>query len=614
MKRVITLGLLVGVLFSFLTACSGDGLLPNGGLSPTDGPSAPDGSSDLGDIVVDVSYYQSEEDLFTARDCRTTFEESQCTLLQLNGSSATVSGEGATVDDTCITISQEGSYLVRGSLDQGQILVKAPDSAKVHLIFDGVTIFSLSSSALGILSADKVFVTLLGSNSLANGGSFDGLIDEKIDGTLYSKQDLTLNGSGSLLLQAPAGHGVVCKDDLVITGGSYQIAAASHGLDANDSIRIKNATLTIQAGKDGLHAENSEDATLGFVYLSSGTLNLTTEGDGISAGSFLQVAGGDVTVLAGGGYENGDKVSSNDYGNYPGGFPGGPGGGRPGGGSIRSTIESDDAGMSMKGLKANSGILLSNGNFQIDSADDALHTNGTMQVCGGVYTIASGDDALHADTSLQVSGGRVTISTCYEGLEAQHILVSDGTISLIARDDGLNAAGGVDGSGTGGRDEYPNYGGGPGGRPGGISGNSSGTVVISGGILSVQASGDGIDANGTLEISGGYTTVVGPTQGDTATLDYDVSARISGGVFIGTGAYTNMAQTFSSANQGVIAVRVGNQAAETKIVVATKDGEELLSFTPPLSYQLMILSSPELVSGQSYVVSVGAMSETLQVS
>jgi len=158
------------------------------------------------------------------------------------------------------------------------------------------------------------------------------------------------------------------------------------------------------------------------------------------------------------------------------------------------------------------------------------------------------------------------------------------------------------------------FGGGPGGmgggRPGGggfggMSSNSNGSIKVSGGTLYINASGDGMDANGTLEISGGYTVVVGPTQGDTATLDYDVSATITGGTFIGTGA-AGMAQTFSDSQQGVIALSVGNRAAGTKVTLKDAKGNVLMEHEPELSFAVVILSCSELEKGETYTVTVGS--------
>ena len=144
-------------------------------------------------------------------------------------------------------------------------------------------------------------------------------------------------------------------------------------------------------------------------------------------------------------------------------------------------------------------------------------------------------------------------------------------------------------------------------------GRGDGSIVITGGTLYVQASGDGIDANGTLKISGGSTTVCGPTQGDTATLDYDVSATISGGTFIGTGG-SGMAQSFSDSGQGVIALRVGNCAANTQIVLTDASGNTILSASPKLDFAVVILSCPDIVKGETYTITIGTQSGTFQAS
>lgn len=249
-------------------------------------------------------------------------------------------------------------------------------------------------------------------------------------------------------------------------------------------------------------------------------------------------------------------------------------------------------------------ILISDGTFKIDSADDSIHSDVSETINGGTFEIASGDDALHAEETLTVTAGKIDISESYEGLEALHVNVLGGDITLTASDDGLNAAGGTDQSGMGGRDQF----GGKGGRGGMRAGN--GSIVISGGKLSVTASGDGLDANGTLEITGGYTVVCGPTRGDTATLDYDTSGVISGGTFIGTGA-SGMAQSFSDSNQGLIALSVGNMSAGTKITVSDSKGKEILSHEPALDFAVVIVSSPELTKGEGYQVTIGTASDTV---
>ena len=549
---------------------------------------------------------QTDKEMFTDRDKKTDYDTDKAVTIQLRGNSAAASSNSVKINGTTVTIKEEATYVISGSLN-GMLVVDAKDDAKIHLIFNGVSITSPTSAALYILEADKVFVTLAegSTNSLTNGGSFVAIDESNIDGALFSKQDLTLNGAGSLSVTSPAGHGIVCKDDLVFTGGNYTVKSAAHAVDANDSFRITDAVLTLDAGKDGIHAENSDDAEKGFVYISGGTIKGEAEGDGISAGAYLQMAGGNVNLLVGGGYKNGNKASSDSFGGF-----GGFGGGRPGrpSSSSQSTTTQIDS-TSMKGLKSAANMVISGGNITIDSADDALHSNVSMTIQGGNFVLASGDDAIHAEDTLTVTAGKIDISQSYEGLEALHIDVQGGEIKLVATDDGLNAAGGNDQSGTGGRDQM--FGG---GRPGGgMSSNSNGTIKISGGTLQIKASGDGLDANGTLDITGGYVTVTGPTQGDTAVLDYDKTGTISGATFIGTGS-TMMAQSLSSTTQGVIGVKTGNCAAGTKITLQDASGNTLLTLEPELSYALLIISTPELVKGESYTLTVGTESATVKAN
>lgn len=558
-------------------------------------------------------------DMFTGRDMEREYDESACVFIRLEGTSASCGDASVSVSGGTVRITEEGSYLLSGSLEEGQIVVDAPKAAKVRLILRGASVRCGGSAALYVRQADKVFLTLAEGteNSLVNGGGFAGADESGIDGAVFSKEDLTVNGLGSLSVDSPAGHGIVCKDDLALTGGTLSITAASHGIQAKDSLRVAGGALTIQAGKDGVHAENDEDETLGFVYFSDGALTIDAAGDGVSAGSVLQIEGGEFDIRSGGGSGNGPEHSQDR--------PGGPWG------RAEDTQETD-ASVSGKALKAGSGLTISGGSFTLDAADDAVHTNGSASVSGGSFAITTGDDGFHADETLTVSGGSIDIAASYEGLEALHLAVSGGTVHIRAEDDGLNAAGGSDGSGFGGPRGGDSFGGrgyggmggpgggrGPGGGPGGEGGvpgpgtgaASQGSLAISGGELTVRAGGDGLDANGSLSISGGSILVCGPAVGDTATLDCDAGSVITGGVFIGTGG-ASMAQSFTESGQGVVAVLLSEQAAGTELLLTDRTGRELLSCSPELPFRVVILSSPDLAKGESYTIAAGG--ETFQVT
>ena len=617
MKKILSILLVLTLIVGVSAGCSNE--RPPSGTEPGSNPAAEGttGNSDENSNAApaDVDFSQTDEDIFTGRDSKSEYDAGKAVTIQLSGTTATASSDSVQINGSTVIIKEEATYVISGALN-GMLVVDAPETAKLQIVLNGVDITSETSAALYILEADKVFVTLADgtANTLANGGSFVAIDDNNIDGALFSRQDLTLNGSGSLTVTSPAGHGIVCKDDLVITGGTYVVNSASHGLDANDSVRIDGAALTIDAGKDAIHCENSDDAAKGFIYISGGTINAEAEGDGIAASAYIQIEGGTIDLLVGGGSENGTKEHSDSFGGFMGGGHGGMGGrpGQPGFNNSQDTA-TEESGTSMKGLKAANSILITGGNITINSADDAIHSDVSLTINGGTFTLASGDDAIHAEETLTVTAGKIDISESYEGLEALHIDVQGGDIKLAASDDGLNAAGGTDQSGTtGGRDGM--FGGRPGGGGfGGMSGNSNGSIKISGGTLYINSSGDGLDANGTLEITGGHTTVVGPTRGDTATLDYDTSGIITGGTFIGTGA-SGMAQTFSDSEQGVVSVSVGNQLAGTEIILKDASGNTLISCTPELDFAVVILSSPDIMKGQTYTITVGSQSGDFEAS
>lgn len=577
---------------------------------------------------------------------------SESTAIQLNGDSASCSSDAVQVSGSIISIMDEGTYALSGELNDGMIIVSAEKTDTIRLILDGTTIHSETCAPIYIMQADEVFITMNegSSNTFSNGGTFTPIGGDNIDAVIFSKDDITLNGFGTITITSPAGHGIVSKDSLNFEGGTYDINCASHALSGKDDISIVDGVFTIVAGKDGIHAENSNDDAYGFVDIQNGTFQITAEGDCISVSSYLQIEDGSFDLTAGGGSSNGEVHTSDSWGAFrgggnhqgakpgqlgerpnneddtpPEGEPGGRGNMQPKGQSedgenmpldrksddssvpdgvpempVDATETEEDDGTSLKGIKAETDILINGGHFTIDSADDAVHSNATVTVNGGTFEIASGDDAFHADDTLTINAGTINIAESYEGLEGLHVNVSGGDIKLVASDDGLNAAGGTDASGTtGGRDGMFEE-----GRPS----SSNGSITISGGTISVTANGDGIDANGTLEITGGYTIVCGPTQGDTATLDYGSAGTISGGTFIGTGA-SGMVQSFSSSEQGVIMLRVDKQPAGTTIKLSDSEGNILLTHTPDLEYEVVILSSPDLSSGQSYTVTAGSLSQ-----
>ena len=495
------------VLLCVLLSLSGCGAQGAGGAS-----SGTQASSQ--ETAVTPASTMDTSSLFSDRDLEGTYDESQAIAIQLNGDSAACGSDGVTIEGSQIIIGTEGVYLLSGTLTDGQIVVNAGETDKVQLVLAGADIASSTSAAIYALEADKVFITLAEGteNTLTNGGEYVAIDDNNIDAVIFAKTDLTLNGSGSLTINAQAGHGVVSKDDLVITGGSYSITAASHGLSGKDSIAIANGTFAITSGKDGIHAENADDLSLGTLYIADGSYTIQAQGDAVSAQGALQIDGGTFDLYTGEGSASVEMTGGDDLGPM-GGPPRGNGAAAP-----TETIPTETAAaaaeedsVSQKGIKGESTYAINGGTFTIDSADDCLHAGGEMIVAAGEFTLNSGDDAVHCDDALTIQSGTFIIPYCYEGIEGLSITIEDGTFDITSNDDGLNAVGGADSSGFGGF----------GGRPQDtFSSTSDSFITINGGTFTVVSSGDCIDSNGALTINGGTLDLTCNGNGDTA-LDCD---------------------------------------------------------------------------------------------
>jgi len=556
--------------------------------------------------------------MFSDRDCDASYDEKKSVSITLDGEQIRCSSDTVDISESTVTISGEGTYIFSGSLKNGMIIVNGKNTDKIQLVLNGVSINSDTSAAIYIAQADKVFLTLApdSENILSNGGSFQAIDDNNIDAAIFSKDDLTINGEGALTIESPAGHGIVSKDDLVITGGKYNITSANQGLNGKESVRIADGTFTIASGKDGIHADDADDSSSGFVYLAAGTYNITADGDGISSSGDLQIEDGIFTIQTGGGSET---VTLGSDGNWSFERPDMP----PGGGNIPDNGNMpNDGGMtdvnnmpddstlqdtitdttSTKGIKASGNLLINKGTFTLNSADDTLHSNANLTINGGTFELATGDDGIHADETAAVTGGDILITKSYEGIEGQNITVSGGTIDLTANDDGLNAAGGNDQSGNGGF--------------GGFQGNdgfdaaSDCSLSISGGALYINAYGDGIDSNGSLTVSGGETYISGPINDGNGALDYAGEAVISGGIFIAAGS-SGMAMNFgNSSTQGAMLVSLSGSEGDV-IKLADSSGTELLNWTVNKSFTCVLFSCPEIKQGETYTVSTGNTSQEI---
>lgn len=611
-KKIIAYTSMLMIVAS-LTACSGQSSntvteTPSGTLqdsstnssSTSSSETAVDYSSMIKGSEISVTYDSNEleDDVSTM-----TYEK-----VGLNGDSISFSGTGATVDGSNITITKAGTYYFSGTLNDGQIIVDTADDKLVHIIFDNVNITSKTSSPVYVKQCSKktILTMAAGSTNVVSDAETyvypDATTDEP-SAAIYSKDDLVINGSGSLTVNGNYKNGITSKDDLRIINGNITVNAVKNGIVGKDQLVIKDGTFHITAGADGLKSNNDTDTQKGYILIENGTFQITSGEDGIQTETSLAIRDGNINIVTGGGSANAAAHTNEQP-------MGGGGGNRPQGGKFQdntntttpstntmdntssttqamttsavapvtnavssSTTSSTEETASMKGLKAGNDLYVTGGTFTIDSEDDSLHTNNTIEVKDGTFTLASGDDGIHADSALTIDGGTIKITTCYEGLEATNIAINGGDIDLVASDDGVNA-----------------------------SGNSSTAILtMNGGTLHVNASGDGLDSNGSIVMTGGTITVDGPTSGGDGSLDYDGTFAISGGTLIAAGSQ-GMAQTTSttSTQASILVTYSSAQAANTTVTLKDSKGTEICTYTPSKQYQTVVLSSPGIKSGETY--------------
>ncbi len=400
MKERKILALLLAALL-FTTGCGASGSAASGSDSESTGTSDNmDASETVTTTVVDTS------DMFTDRDIDWSYDEEDCAHIELEGDSASVDKNAVEISGSTVTITDEGTYILSGTLDDGMVIVDAGDSDKVQLVLDGVDITSSTSAAIYVLEADKVFVTTASGseNTLTNGGEYVAIDDNNIDAVIFSKADLVLNGGGMLTITAAAGHGVVSKDDLKATSGTYVITAESHGLSGKDSVRIADGTYTIVSGKDGIHASNEDDESLGYLYIAGGSFAIESGDDGIHADSAVTISGGTIDIAQS--YEGIEGLSIDITG-----------------GEI-SVVASDD-GLNAAGGTDSSGfggrggdlfaaeegayINIAGGTLHVNASGDGIDSNGDLYVSGGETYVSgptdSANGALDYAGSAAISGG-----------------------------------------------------------------------------------------------------------------------------------------------------------------------------------------------------------------
>lgn len=508
-------------------------------------------------------------------DLDPSYDKETATYVKLNGDSIECDSEGVSFAKSTVTIKQEGVYVFSGELN-GKIVVDLDKDTKVRIILNNVSITSTDGPAIYGNASDKIIITLdeNSTNTLVDSSKYSNEEDWK--GTISSNDDITINGSGKLNITGNFKNGIQSNDKIKIVNGDINITAANNAIVANDEVKIKNGNITIKSGNSGIKAKNEEDNTKGYIIIENGNISIESEKDGIEAVNYIEIEDGNINIKSGGGASNTTKTSQENFRQMI---------------NQRNTNSTTTTTESYKGIKADSYITIKNGSIKIDSADDAIHSNGDITIDNGSFEISSGDDGMHADANLTINSGEINIKSSYEGIEGKTVTINNGNVKVKAQDDGVNVAGGNNETEGGFQDEF--------------AANGDNKFTINGGNIYVNADGDGLDSNGSIYMNGGTVVVDGPTNNGNGVLDYNGEFIQKGGCLIAAGA-SGMAQAISnnSSIYALSATLTSNQSANTKVTVTNSAGEEIASYTSTKSFNHILISTEKLKKGETYKLNI----------
>ena len=489
---------------------------------------------------LDVDTHYSEQDL--------SWDASSETAIDLSNPTAT---DGVTVEDGTLTITKAGTYKLSGEY-QGQIKVETADSDAVRLVLDNANITNSSGAALNVVNADEVILYSASgtTNTISDGADYTATGEGDPDAVVYSKADLTIAGEGTLKVNGNHEDGIHTSDGLVIASGTLEVNAANTGIKGKDYVDILGGTINVTAQQDGIKSTNDTDEGKGWTRLSNGTVTVNAGDDGFKASRVVEISGGSLTV------EQSDEGIEAQYINVS-------------GGDVNVTSADDGMNASLK--TSNSESTNSSENTS-DAANQQQNNQQQGSLPGGQQSGTSNQQQQGTGQPPAMSGSS-----------------QDGT-----------SQNGTTGTGQQGMGQPPQ-----GGMPGGGGGTFEvidAAINVSGGHITVNAEGDGIDSNGVTTLSGGTLIVNGPSQGGNAALDTNGDLLLNGATVL-SGSTADMFEAPSTNSTSGYLKLTNSSGFEqgSTVQVADSSGKVVANYKVTKSnVQLVLVSSSSIVKGQSY--------------
>lgn len=528
----------------------------------------------------------------------TSSDESQTTNIidiTLNNDAILCDSSNVSIDGSTLTITSGGSYSISGTLKDGQIVVDCSDSDKVNIILNGVDVSCSSTSPIYINNADKTIITLADSsdNTITDSrnAKTDDDTDKDISGSaIYSKDDLTINGNGNLTVTGNYNNGIVCKNDLKLSGGNITVKALNNGIKGSDSVTIKNdVAIDISCDGDGIKTDydTTSNKDKGYIHIESGNITIKSIGDCLKADTYITIDNGTFDLTSNGGYTNGTSHNNDMGGMTP------PSDFNPNQDNQNSSDTSSDSETTLKSknISADGDITINSGTFNLNASNDCIHSNSNIIINDGTFTINAGSKGIHSDYDCTINSGNIEVQNSYEGIEGTNIYVNDGTINITSSDDGFNACNNTE-TATGSN---------------GFNVSSNAYLEFNGGYTYVNASGDGLDSNGDIKFNGGVVVVEGPTISANGPLDCGNDNNIitiDGGTLITGGAIGMFEIPDSTSTQNTIySVSTSAKAGDT-IVLADENNNVISAIKTSKDMSGVIFSSKDIETGKTYHIYV----------
>ena len=534
---------------------------------------------------LDVDTHYSEQDL--------SWDASSETAIDLSNPTAT---DGVTVEDGTLTITKAGTYKLSGEY-QGQIKVETADSDAVRLVLDNANITNSSGAALNVVNADEVILYSASgtTNTISDGADYTATGENDPDAVVYSKADLTIAGEGTLKVNGNHEDGIHTSDGLVIASGTLEVNAANTGIKGKDYVDILGGTINVTAQQDGIKSTNDTDEGKGWTRLSNGTVTVNAGDDGFKASRVVEISGGSLTV------EQSDEGIEAQYINVS-------------GGDVNVTSADDGMNASLKTSDSESTDSSANTS---DTANQQQNNQQQGSLPGGQQNGASNQQLQGTGQPPQgqppAMSGSSQDGTSQNGAsgtaQQQNNTQNQGNQNMGQPPAmlGGNAQDGTSQNGTTGTGQQgmgqPPQGGMPGGG-GGTFEVIDAAINVSGGHVTVNAEGDGIDSNGVTTLSGGTLIVNGPSQGGNAALDTNGDLLLNGATVL-SGSTADMFEAPSTNSTSGYLKLTNSSGFEqgSTVQVADSSGKVVANYKVTKSnVQLVLVSSSSIVKGQSYTV------------